>query len=195
MKKTKYKKINKSKYIIHFITRAFFISILCFVILFGIIVSVYLGDLLLKGKGKNPLFSTYVIVSPSMVPTIKINDAIVIKREDNDNYKVGDVITFTTDDANYEDMHVTHRIVNKQNLEDGSSIYTTKGDNNMVIDPFSVKTDNIQGKVLFKVPKIGYIKNFFSKPLNYFLCLLIPAMVFVFYDFIKIIFIMDQRKA
>ena len=129
-----------------------------------------------------------------MVPTIKIDDAIVVKRVDNDKYKVGDIITFASKDTNYEGLAVTHRIVEKHKLDDKTSVYTTKGDNNQVIDPVSVKTDAIYGKVLFKVPKVGKIQEFFSHPANYLYCLLIPAVIFISYDVTKIFIMITKKK-
>ena len=78
----------KIKYLSHFIARAFLIAVFCMMILISLIVFIYLGDLLFNvqtGHTNNPLFSTYVIVSESMVPTIEINDAIVVKREKDEN--------------------------------------------------------------------------------------------------------------
>ncbi len=192
---TKYKKkklFDKLTYISHFVLRAFLIALLCLLLGFGVVVCIYLGDMLIKGK--SPLFSTYVIVTPSMVPTIKIDDAIVVKREDNDNYKVGDIITFASNDINYKGVIVTHRIVDKQTIDKKMSVYTTKGDNNKIIDPVSVKTDAIYGKVLFKVPKVGRLQEFFSHPANYLYCLLIPAVIFIMYDVTKIFTTISKKK-
>ena len=182
----------KVTYVSHFVLRAFLIALLCLLLGFGLIVFVCLGDMLLKSK--SPLFSTYVIVTPSMVPTIKIDDAIVVKRIDGDKYKVGDIITFESSDSNYEGLAVTHRIVEKHSLDKNTSVYTTKGDNNKVIDPVSVKTDDIYGKVLFKVPNAGKLQEFFSRPANYLYCLLLPAIIFVLYDVTKIFVLMKKKK-
>lgn len=183
---------SKITYISHFILRAFLIAFLCLLVGFGLIVCVYLGDLLIKDT--TPLFSTYVIVTPSMVPTIKIDDAIVVKRMDNDKYKVGDIITFVSSDSNYEGLAVTHRIVGKQKLDNKTSVYTTKGDNNSLIDPASVKTEDIYGKVLFKVPQIGKIQEYFSHPANYLMCLLGAAVIFIMYDMTKIFVLINKKK-
>ena len=183
---------NKITFMSNFILRAFLISLLCLLLVFGLVMAVYFGDLLIKDK--SPLFSTYLIVTPSMVPTIKIDDAIVVKRVDNDKYNVGDIITFESNDSNYEGLAVTHRIVEKHNLGDKNSVYTTKGDNNKVIDPVSVKTEAIYGKVLFKVPSVGKIKEFFSHPANYLKCLLIPAVIFFIYNMTKIFIVMKKKK-
>ena len=191
------KKFQNAKYISYFVVRSFLIAILCSMALFGFAFVLYYGDMILSarnGNYKNPLFGAYVIVSPSMVPTIKINDAIVIKRIDNDKYKIGDIITFSSSDVNYSGKAVTHRIVNKKNYNHEESIYTTKGDNNLVVDPAKVKTNAIYGKVLFKVPAIGYIESYLSKPVNFFLCLLIPTIIFVIYDLSRIYVMMARRK-
>lgn len=190
-KKKKEKLFNKIVYLSRFILRAFLLALLCLVLGFSLIMFVYLGDLLIQGK--SPLFSTYVIATPSMTPTIKVDDAILVKRVDNDNYKVGDIITFNSKDSNYEGLAVTHRIVEKHVLDDNTSVYTTKGDNNQVIDSASVRTDDIYGKVLFKIPKAGRIGEFFSHPANYLICLLGPAIIFVLYDILKI-FILFAKK-
>ena len=181
------------QYLLYFITRSFLLSILCFICFITMLFIFYFVDL--SFHYDNPLFGAYVIVSPSMVPTIKINDAIVIRRVDHDDYNVGDIITFSSSDVQYRGVAVTHRIVDKVVEEEGKkSRYTTKGDNNTVVDPAYVKTDDIYGRVLFKIPKIGYIKSFLSKPTNFFLCLLIPVMMFFVYEILRIFIMLRPKK-
>lgn len=192
-KQTKLKQIN---YLTRFVFRAFLIAILCLLVGFGVVLAIYLGDLVLNSNNPNkkPLFSTYVVLTPSMVPTINVNDAIIVKRVDKDNYKVGDIITFNSNEENYEGLAITHRVVEKQEINDNTSVYTTKGDNNKIIDPTSVKTESIYGKVLFKIPKVGCIQKFFSSPINYLLCLLVPATIFISYNISKITILMKKRR-
>ena len=98
------RKMKQTKYLLYFVTRSLLISVLCFLSLISLFFLAYYGDLLIsasKGDYKNPLFGAYIIVSPSMVPTIKKDDAIIIKRVDNDKYKVGDIITFSSTDKYY----------------------------------------------------------------------------------------------
>lgn len=178
-----------TSYLSKLVVKSFLIAVLCVVGFSALIFSCYYVDLLVNvknGNEKNPLFGAYVIVSPSMVPTIKVNDAIVIKRIDDDKYNVGDIITFNSSDVRYNGLTVTHRIVDKQEASVKSSIYTTKGDNNPVIDPTAVRTDAIYGKVLFKIPKLGYFQNFISKPSNFFICILVPALIVLIYDGFRI---------
>ena len=184
-------------YLFHFIIRSFFLSILCFMVLLLILFFIYFGDLFLntiRGEEKSPLFSTYIIVSESMMPTINVKDGIFIKRMDHDQYNVGDIITFSSSDSHYMGLTVTHRIMEKESFDFEESIYTTKGDSNSVVDPASVKTDSIYGRVLFKMPKIGYVSDFFSKPTNYFLCLLSVAVVIIVYEIMRIFVMLMRQK-
>lgn len=186
---------NKLQYLLLFIGKAFVVSVFCFAILLSIIFFIYFGDLLINlNSKKSPIFNGYVIVSESMIPTINVNDAVVVKRVDNDKYKVGDIISFSSNDINYRGLIVTHRIINKENITTSNSIYTTKGDNNLVADRTSVLTNQIYGKVLFIIPKLGYIKNFFNKPSNAFLTFFVAIAFVIIYDGIKISNILVKRK-
>jgi len=74
-----------------------------------------------------------------------------------DKYSVGDVIVYSLPNQN---VPIIHRII-KVN-EDGS--YMTKGDNNPALLPFetSVKWQQIHGRVIFIIPKLGYFKVILS---------------------------------
>ncbi len=189
--------LNKdTKYIMRFITRSFLISVICFLIVLSIVFLVYCVDLFVNkknGLNKSPLFNAYVIVSPSMVPTIEINDAVIVKREDEE-YSIGDIITFLSADIKYKGLNITHRIVEKGQSSGNNVVYTTKGDNNPVSDSSTVSNDAIFGKVVLKIPKVGYVHNFLAKPSNFFLCVLIPTLVVIIYDILRISQTMKKNK-
>lgn len=188
--------LNSIKRFLYFSTHFILSSILVCLVFIVLVASFYFVDLLVNSNnGKTPLFDTFVIVSPSMVPTIMINDAIIIKRVDNDQYNVGDIITFSSSDSNYRGFPITHRIVNKTVLSNGESLYTTKGDNNNLNDKMPVQTDDIYGKLLLKIPKFGYIKNFLSKPSNYFIGLLIPTLLIFIYEISRIVSVFSREKS
>lgn len=186
-------RLQKIQYLSYFIARSFLLAILCFLCFLTFLFMCYFVSISVNSK--NPLFGAYVIVSPSMVPTIKINDAIIIKKSNNNRYKIGDIITFSSSDIQYRGLTVTHRVVNKVEKNEGKIVkYVTKGDNNYNADAVLVDADDIYGKVLFKIPKVGYIQNFLSKPSNFFLCLLIPGVLFVFYEMTRIFIMLFQQK-
>ena len=180
-----YSATNKIKDIFSLIIKSFILSFVGFIVFIVVIMAIYYGDLYFNvksGNYKSPLFNSYVIVSQSMVPTIKVNDAIIVKRDNYDRYIVGDIISFYSTEYDENGMVITHRIINKDKKDSTTSLYTTKGDNNSIADKNSVKTDNVYGKVLFVLTNIGFIKNFLSKPLNIILCILIPSTIIIVVD-------------
>ena len=117
-------------------------------------------------------FRSYIIVTPSMKPTINPGDMILVKKTDIDKLEKGDIITF-----NKDNIVATHRIEEI----DGDSIIT-KGDNNNLEDTPINKSDVI-GKFMFSIPKIGYIISFAISPVG--LVTMGSIIVFIFiYDFI-----------
>ena len=188
---------DKINYLFYFFTRSFLIAIFIILIVIGAGVFLYLGDLFLNvktGNYKSPLISAYIIVSRSMVPTINVNDAIIVSRTNYDNLSIGDVITFSSEDESYSGLTVTHRIVGKQLLNNGELVYRTKGDNNNQEDRSVVKKENIYGKVIIKIPKLGHIQNFLSKPIGFFTCILIPVVIVLIIDVRKIIVLLINNS-
>lgn len=161
--------------------RSIFLCILFFLLGILFLFLIYSLDLFINSivnPERKPLFSIYIIASDSMVPTLHVHDGIFIKRMNYDSYQIGDIVTFS-EDSYYDGMPITHRIVEKKNMEK-ESIYITKGDHNSNVDPVSITKEEIYGKVLFHIPKIGYIYDFFSNPVHYLFCLLFIGILFCF---------------
>ena len=179
----------KVKYISNFIAQVFLYAVFVFFAVFGLGLAIYFGDLLYNishGNTKNPLFDAYVIVSPSMVPTIKIDDAIVVKREEGEKLDVGDIITFSSIDPAYPGLTDTHRIVGKEKSTTGKYLFRTKGDNNNVMDPSIVEEDNIYGKVILKIPKLGVIRKFLMTSYGFMFGIVLPAVAIIVFDILKL---------
>lgn len=171
-----FSKIEKIKYIFYFILRAFLIATLILLLGVFILIIIYFGDLysnVNKGKNKYPIYGLYIIVSPSMVPTINVNDGVFIKR--NNSFKIGDIITYESID-HAVNLPITHRIVSIEETDNGSLVYRTKGDNNGFVDKAVVSTDNIIGKVILRLPKMGIIKSFLKSTLNLLLLIVILSI-------------------
>ena len=103
-KKKKSAEMSAFQYLSHFLAKSFLYAVLIFLVAIASLTLVYFGDLIYnmhKGNNKLPLFDAYIIVSPSMVPTIMIDDAILVKREDPNKLEIGDIITFSSTDSNY----------------------------------------------------------------------------------------------
>jgi len=103
-------------------------------------------------------------ISGSMEPTLKIGDLLIIrgglKAEDiHADPKDGDIIIFRNP-RDPEGIPIVHRAIKKLR-ENGKWYFITKGDNNLCDDykafGWRVPEDYIIGKVIFVIPKAGYI--------------------------------------
>lgn len=166
----------------HFITKVLLYVIFILLIIIFSLFLFYFVDLISNiksGDTKPPLFDAYVIVSPSMVPTINVQDGIVIQRVEVEELAKGDIISFLSTDSRYQGMVITHRIVGIEKSQSGDYLFRTKGDNNNIEDSALVKVDNIYGKVVFKIPFLGYIRQFLSNYMGWFLCIILPLLYII----------------
>ena len=130
-------------------------KIVKFIILIILIV-LFIINLILSIEEKTHIFGIYMfnIVSESMEPTFYKDDLAVVKNCNIEGLKKGDIITFKQ-----EDRVISHRIEDITK-EKGEVKFITKGDNNEVEDKEPVDMQNIYGKVVFVIPKVGKIVNY-----------------------------------
>ena len=180
-------KDNIVKYIVSVISYAIFI----FLMLLGGILLLYVGDIKIraaKGDYAPPTFNAYVVLSGSMLPSIKIKDVVVTKKIAEERLEIGDIITFISPDERFGGISVTHRIVDKiYDEKEGVYKYRTQGDNNNVADSVPVAYSNILGKVILKIPKLGYVQNLLSSKGGLIIIVLIPCLLILSYDIMKIL--------
>ena len=130
--------------------------------------------------------NVYTILTQSMYPTIKAGDVIVTYKEDNNIYNVGDVITFTSENNN--GMTITHRVNEVFEVNNVYS-YRTKGDNNNTADSEIINSDKVLGRVVFKIPKAGFIQQFLVTKTGWIFAVILPALGVVIYDLLKVVLI------
>ena len=117
-----------------------------------------------------------------MQPTLEINDIIVTKRCKLENLKKGDIITFSEDNK-----IISHRIVQIINKTE-SKVFVTQGDNNEIVDEDYVQENQIYGKVIFHIPKIGRIVEYIQNKEGFVRIILLVVIIFV------IICLRDDKK-
>ncbi len=188
------KKKSKAKYISRIVLRSTMIAAVVFFALTFLFTIVVSSSSKRKDSSNNSLFGAYVIVSESMIPTIDVNDAIVVKKISNSDLKIGDIITFNSKDYAYNGMTVTHRIVGIQKTASGEKIYRTKGDNNIFIDTALVDLNSIYGKVILIIPKIGYIKSFLTSIPGFLTIIVLPIIIVIVYEIYRIRKLLKRQK-
>lgn len=126
----------------------------------------------------NSPYSLRMVTSNSMSPTFNTGSLVVITPENS--YEKDEIITYQK--GQYERNIVTHRIVEKK--DEG---LITKGDANAVADDTPVPPENVHGKVIFSIPRAGYVIDFVQRPFGFALVIIIPVLIIIS-DEIKNIF-------
>ncbi len=104
-------------------------------------------------------------------------DLLTVTGANTSTLDVGDVIVYNLKNSESIDCDrfekalkeqgidkVVHRIIRKF-TENGEIYFMTKGDHNFQMDPCRIQNKEIEGKAIFKLPLVGYLK-------------LIPAKIF-----------------
>jgi signal peptidase I len=90
------------------------------------------------------------VFSDSMVPTFYKGDMMFVRSYyDGESMEIGDIIVFEAD----RPYPIIHRVYNIT-----LNGIMTKGDNNPSADPWLTPVKNIYGKVILKVPLLGWLK-------------------------------------
>lgn len=133
-------------------------SILCAILLFVLVV---VGSLLVDKyvkKSKVPMFAGYgsmIVLTGSMYPAIEAGDLIIVKK--CDEYKISDdIVTYIRSDGEI----ITHRLT-RYFQEEGK--YEVWGDANPDPDAEHISIDQIAGKVVLTIPKIGLVFDWILK--------------------------------
>lgn len=174
-----------------------FLGNLLFIFIVGIIIVTLIYGIYTKKNGTNgqaPLISAYVIITPSMVPTINVQDAVIAYKPSFEKLKKGDIITFRSTDARYTGLTVTHRIFRVVTDGESARSFKTKGDNNTTADDALVNKENIYGKVIFIIPWLGYLQYFLTKSYGWILLVVLPCIAIIIYDILKLTKVLKNSK-
>ena len=192
-------KIEKKKEpLIKFILGVLSYAIFIWLLLIGITLLIYVLDIKVrsaKGDNSPPKYNAFVVLTGSMLPDIQVYDVVVTKKVAAKTLEEGDVITFASSDSRFLNTIITHRII-KKNYDKETNAYTfqTKGDNNNVADSALVNSNNIYGKVIIKIPKLGYLQEFLTTDGGWIMVILLPCLVVISYDIVKLAKSLKKKK-
>ncbi len=118
------------------------------------------------------------VLSPSMEPKYPTGSLIYLVDVDPAKLEVEDVITYRISDT----TTATHRIKEIIPDEDDPSIvrFRTKGDNNDDYDGKLVEFEQVEGKVVFCIPLLGYLAMYIQRPPGLYVAIG-TALVIVFF--------------
>lgn len=131
------------------------------------------------------------VQSNSMADTFTTGDLLLseVTNDPGFEYEVGDIVSFPIE-LDGETVLNTHRIV--EVIEDESiTYYRTQGDNkdtNPVPDEKLQSASTIVAKYTgTKIPGIGNVLSFIRTQLGFFLCVLLPMIIFFVYEAIRVV--------
>ena len=111
-------------------------------------------------------YKLFIVMSGSMQSRINIGDLVIIQEVDSDILQKDDIIAFRDE----KNKVTTHRIVDVLE-ENGEKSFITKGDSNLTNDKEQTNKDNLEGKMIMNIPKLGHFILFIQKPLGVVLIL------------------------
>ncbi len=122
----------------------------------------------------------YVVSSGSMIPTLQINDVLVVRNGGSwDDLKIGDIIVFNRPDG--EDRVIVHRVIEITENSAGEQVVRTKGDANPASIPgtdYPIRESNYIGRVVYVMPGAGLVTKVISPPINYIIIAIILVILF-----------------
>lgn len=102
------------------------------------------------------------VLTSSMEPSLPPGTLIIVKPIDTADIVIGDAITYQITSG--EHAVITHRVIAIETSTDGSRTFILKGDNNSDADPDPILPLQVQGKVWYSVPYLGWVNNLFGGP-------------------------------
>jgi len=125
-----------------------------------------------------PVFgnSALIVRSGSMQPAVLVGDLVLTRAQKNLPYKVGDIISFKS-----QDKIISHRILGLKN-QNGKIFYRTKGDANKNGDPNLVAESEILGKAYFRLPYLGKLIAFTKTQAGFALAVIFPALLVILFE-------------
>ncbi len=116
----------------------------------GTIAGIVILALLWFSLGLLPFYPS-TVAGGSMNPALRLGDMVIAAKTSPDTVREGDIIEFRQGE-----MMVIHRVVDIEE-SGGSRQFITKGDANDNPDIEPVSPEQVKGKVMFAVPKVGWV--------------------------------------
>jgi signal peptidase len=129
----------------------------CACLVVGVVVGLT-GALVLPGLFG---YKALTVISGSMEPTLEVGSMVLDERIAPLDARPGDIVSFP--DPTRDGRLVTHRL-EKVRAEGDTAFMVTKGDANNAVERWSVPTDGEIGRVVYHVPKVGYVRAFMTGP-------------------------------
>lgn len=138
----------------------------------------------MAGNGNVPYIFGYrvlQVMTDSMSPTISDQTCIVIRKVEQEEIEVGDIITFTSQAPDIKGYLNTHRVYDiVEDSVSGETLYITMGDAVTEPDAYPVRYEDIAGEYVRELPfgrQLYRMIHFLSDQVNYFVVVMLPLFI------------------
>lgn len=100
---------------------------------------------------------SYTITGRSMEPTIDVGSLIITRTVAPEAVRIGDIITFQLESGLAP--VATHRVVGFEFTPNDEKGFITQGDNNETADAQPVRPAQLQGRLWYTVPYVGWLST------------------------------------
>src|SRR5689334_18902998 len=119
-------------------------------------------------------YRSLAVMSGSMTPVLRVGDLVIDRPVAPGEVRIGDIITFR--DPADPNRLVTHRVRSIRS-EGGTLVVETKGDANNSVQRWSIDPSGRLGKVVVRVPSIGYAIHWVAGPIGRLALVVIPSLL------------------
>lgn len=173
-------------------------------ILFGMVFLIAVGIMLFTIFSANVLgnrdktifgYRALIAMSDSMKKTdFSAGDIVFIKETDPEELKEGDIIAYISRNPENYGETVTHKIRSFEAYENGDKAVVTYGTTTNTDDPMMVEFSDIIGKYEGHLPKLGAFFYFLKTIPGYLLCILLPYVLLIGFQFKNCVILYRQYK-
>ena len=132
----------------------------------------------------NPPYGFYRIATGSMLPTIEINDVVIVRKWFNpEDLEVGDIFAFKANLFNNQEKEIVVHYVHSIVLDEFGTTYRSIAENKTAPDAWIIQPSDIVGLYVNKIDGIGRIFQFINSTLGR---VILVADVFLIYIIVTV---------
>lgn len=125
-------------------------------------------------------YKAFICRSDSMKATdFASGDLVFVKEVSPNTIKVGDIISYRSEDPDSFGETFTHKVRSLTTNQDGQPCFITYGTTTGIDDDSPVKYTQFQGRYVFDIPKLGTFFTFLKTTPGYFICIFLPFMLLI----------------
>lgn len=168
--------------------------------IFGIVIlalvlisMIYVGSVRVSNKAPAIFgFSAQRVSSDSMEPALSVGEVVLIKKVAPESLEIGDVITYRAAKGPHKGEMITHQISKEPYQVDGVYYFTTRGIKPEAVDDPEITDAQIHGKVMYYIPYVGTIYDFFTR--WYGIVALVVLVIIIFSSEISSLFAKFRKE-